>query len=194
MSSFLRLRLFASLPLQCSPPPCFYPVNHFSHLCPTFHVSFQDLFDIILDENQLEDACEHMADYLEAYWKCTHPASCSPANPLLEKLTAAQSATPDPLSSLHLQVLTKLRPVPAADMGEGQERRWWKQGRKEMKTRQTGTRLWSRLVVLEEVVTEKRKNEGWDRQGVTEKTRGQGEDVAERDRVHQKLWAVKFRT
>ncbi|XP_017328471.2 voltage-dependent L-type calcium channel subunit beta-2 isoform X2 [Ictalurus punctatus] len=83
-----------------------------------------DLFDIILDENQLEDACEHMADYLEAYWKCTHPASCSPANPLLEKLTAAQSATPDPLSSLHLQVLTKLRPVPAADMGEGQERRW----------------------------------------------------------------------
>ncbi|XP_026792162.2 voltage-dependent L-type calcium channel subunit beta-2a isoform X3 [Pangasianodon hypophthalmus] len=62
-----------------------------------------ELFDIILDENQLEDACEHMADYLEAYWKSTHPASCTPANPLLDKLTATQSATPEPLSSLHLQ-------------------------------------------------------------------------------------------
>lgn len=60
------------------------------------------MFDIILDENQLEDACEHMADYLEAYWKSTHPTSCNTPNPLVTKLPIALPSSPAPVSGVQV--------------------------------------------------------------------------------------------
>uniref|UniRef100_A0A3Q2VHJ6 Calcium channel, voltage-dependent, beta 2b n=1 Tax=Haplochromis burtoni TaxID=8153 RepID=A0A3Q2VHJ6_HAPBU len=67
-----------------------------------------EMFDVILDENQLSDACEHIADYLESYWRATHPPEMEPANAVVAQLAEnTLPASPTVIPVLKTQTSTE---------------------------------------------------------------------------------------
>lgn len=61
----------------------------------TFNFFFkQEMFDLVLDEAIFEDACEHLGEFLDQYWRDLHPGDREEgAAPLTEKTPLLQGVS-----------------------------------------------------------------------------------------------------